>query len=549
MRLTPRLPMVVRHSGYLQEPTMANGDSTAAPVALPASPTPGKGGGFAGDVLKLVSGSTSAQILTILASPLITRLFAPEAFGTAAVFISIVGVISAVVGLRYELSIVLPEQDAEAANTAAVSLCFILLTTLLTCVVVLVGGDALLRLLRAPQLRGYLWLAPVAVLMNGVNAALGYWNTRNRNFGLMTIAQLISVVFFVTAQIAAGVAGYRSGGTLIVATVGSALVSVVFLGTTALRAHGSLFFHEVRVARMLAALKRYSNFPKYSTASAMLNNLDWQMPTFILSGFFSPAVVGYYALGNRVLRIPVGLVGANIATVFFQHASEARHNGTLTVSVEKLFQFLAKIFVFPSLLVCFMGKELFEVVFGTRWAMAGIYTQILSLYVLFWFMAVPLGIVLNVLEKQAIELRLIICAILLRPAGLLLGGYLHNPLVSLVVFSIAGVAVYGYYCFVVLRDCSVQISKVVSVFLKQALLFAPAALIITVLKVTRMPAPLTLAFAVVSTIAYYLHVLRTDDWLRDNIAGVVLRLCPATGRMSGRSLVADIFRTRDSHAG
>ena len=89
---------------------------------------------FATDVLKLVSGSASAQVLTILAAPFVARLFAPAAFGIAAVFVSITGVISAVVGMRYELSIVLPEKDEDAANAMAVSLSFIVLTSALTAV-------------------------------------------------------------------------------------------------------------------------------------------------------------------------------------------------------------------------------------------------------------------------------------------------------------------------------------------------------------------------------------------------------------------------------
>ena len=42
---------------------------------------------FAGDVLKLVSGTTFAQALGILVTPLLTRLYSPEAFGTLAVML------------------------------------------------------------------------------------------------------------------------------------------------------------------------------------------------------------------------------------------------------------------------------------------------------------------------------------------------------------------------------------------------------------------------------------------------------------------------------
>lgn len=41
---------------------------------------------FAGDVMKLVSGTTFAQVVGVLASPLLTRLYAPEAFGASALF-------------------------------------------------------------------------------------------------------------------------------------------------------------------------------------------------------------------------------------------------------------------------------------------------------------------------------------------------------------------------------------------------------------------------------------------------------------------------------
>lgn len=507
----------------------------APPPASLESPAQIRRSSFAGDVLKLVSGSTSAQLLTILAAPFVTRLFAPEAFGIAAIFASITGVISAVVGMRYELSIVLPKEDEEAANTAAVSLCFVLLTTVLTAVLVGFTGEWLLRLLRAPELRGYFWLAPVTVLLNGIYAALSYWNTRKKNFGRLTIAQLMSVVLFVALQLLAGLAGHASGGMIILATVFSALISTLFLAATTFRENATMFLHEIKPGRMTAALKRYSSFPKYSSGSAVLNNLGWQMPTFVLSAFFSAGVVGHYALGNRVLRIPVSLVGANIATVFFQHASEAKHRGTLRESVEKLFQYLADIFVFPSLLLCFIGKDLFIVVFGNPWAEAGVFTQILSVYVLFWFMAVPLGIVLNVLEKQALELRLIVAVLISRVLGLLIGGYFGNARIALALFSLAGASVYAYYCFVVLRDCSVPLSSIGRALGKQIAIFAPAGLVITVMRGADFSATAVLAVAFAWLVLYYLNLIRTNPSAREMVTGMFpkfsgdMRACGSTG--------------------
>lgn len=55
---------------------------TAAVQVRPISTE--KKSSFAGDVLKLVSGTTIAQAIGVLATPLLTRLYAPEAFGTLA---------------------------------------------------------------------------------------------------------------------------------------------------------------------------------------------------------------------------------------------------------------------------------------------------------------------------------------------------------------------------------------------------------------------------------------------------------------------------------
>ncbi len=481
--------------------------------------------GFAINVLKLVSGSASAQLLTIATAPFIARLFAPDAFGMAAVFISITGVISAVVGMRYELSIVLPEKDDEAANAAAVSVCFMLLTTALTALVLYYFADSLLRWLRAPELRPYLWLAPVTVLLNGVFAALSYWSTRKKSFGRLTLAQLASAVFFVVAQIGAGLAGYSSGGTIIVATVLSILISCLVLGIPTCIGSWRLFIRSVHFDRMWAALRRYSTFPKYSTASAVLNNVGWQMPTFILSGFFSAAVVGHYAIGNKLLRVPVNLVGANIATVFFQHASESNHRGTLRDSVDTMFRHLTALCVFPSLLLGFIGKDLFVVAFGNRWAEAGIYTQILSVYVLFWFMAVPLGIALNVMEKQALELRLISVVVLARLAALVVGGwYFGSARWTLALFSIAGVIVYGHYCMVVLKYCAVSLPRVGRILGHSVVTFLPAGLIVGALKYAGVRPLLVLTASASLLVLYYANLLRTEPALREILTGIIQKL-------------------------
>jgi len=156
------------------------------------SPEPSRSTSFATDVLKLVTGTTFAQVITILASPLLTRLYGPEAFGFLALFTSITSIIGVVACMRYEMAIMLPKTDEEAANLLGLCLLCVAVVSGLTVPALYFGGDAILSMLRAPGLEPYLILVPVFVFISGVFLALNYWNSRTKHFGRLSVARVIS---------------------------------------------------------------------------------------------------------------------------------------------------------------------------------------------------------------------------------------------------------------------------------------------------------------------------------------------------------------------
>ena len=131
------------------------------------------GGRFASDVLKLAGGAALAQVVSVLVAPLISRLYGPDVFGVSSVFNSIVTILGVVACARYELAIMLPRQDEEAVNLLAVSLYSAMGVSALIAALVLLGHQEILRWLKMPALAPYLWLVPLAVLINGAFRALG----------------------------------------------------------------------------------------------------------------------------------------------------------------------------------------------------------------------------------------------------------------------------------------------------------------------------------------------------------------------------------------
>ena len=170
---------------------------------------------FAGNVLKIVTGSVFAQGLGILVAPIVARLFAPEAFGVAALFASLAGIIGVVACLRYELTIMLPKTDEEAANLFGLCLFFVIIITGISALGCFFAGDVIADLLKSSELKKYLWLVPVSVFISGTFLALNYWNSRTKHFGRLSIARVISSVVTQTTKLGAGFSGFVSIGVLI----------------------------------------------------------------------------------------------------------------------------------------------------------------------------------------------------------------------------------------------------------------------------------------------------------------------------------------------
>ena len=137
---------------------------------------------FKSDVLRLASGTGIAQIIGILSMPILSRLYAPEAFGMAALFVSFTTIFGVVACMRYELSIILPGDDCEAANLLGVSLLFTFIITFCTILIIWFGSTFILKWIDMIELAPYLWLIPIGVLFQGLFTAFNYWNTRTRHF-------------------------------------------------------------------------------------------------------------------------------------------------------------------------------------------------------------------------------------------------------------------------------------------------------------------------------------------------------------------------------
>ncbi|WAI00852.1 lipopolysaccharide biosynthesis protein [Methanogenium organophilum] len=465
---------------------------------------------FAKDVLKLVTGTTFAQIITVLASPFLTRLYGPEAFGFLAIFISITSIIGVIACLRYELAIMLPEDDHEAVSMLGLCILCVAMVSGLTVPLLYFGGDAILSLLNAPNLAPYLILIPPFVLINGVFLALNYWNSRTKHFGRLSVARVTKSITSTGTQLGAGFAGFATGGSLIGASLVGSSVSTAVLGGQIWRDDHSLLRKGTSWKGMMTGLKRYKEFPLVDSWSALLNTVSWQLPAFLLAAFFSPVTVGFYSLGFMVLQLPMNLIGGAIGQVFFQQASVEHRTGDLAMLVEKISEVLLKIGLLPILILAIAGPDIFSVVFGDEWSEAGLYAQILSFWTIIWFLYSPLSKIYIVLEKQRYGLIFNGMNIITRFLSLVLGGIAGSVVIALGLFSLSGILVYGTFCFILIRMAGVPRTNIIRVIARSCVITIPAIIILISAKIAALDSFFIFILSCGLMIGYYLYMIKKD---------------------------------------
>jgi len=304
---------------------------------------------------------------------------------------------------------------------------------------------------------------------------------------------------------------------LIIGTFIGNIVSTIVLSGQIWKDDKKSFKAYIRPKKMMEGLKRHRKFPLIDSWSALLNAISWQLPAFLLAFYFSPAIVGFYSLGFRLLQMPMSFIGGAISQVFFQRISVAKSEGKLDSLVENVFKILVIIGLFPILTITIVGSDVFSVFFGQAWAEAGVYAQILSIWAFVWFISSPLSTIYIVMEKQQFGLQYNIFNFTTRILSLAIGGYLGSARLALILFAASGVLVYGYMCLKMMDYAGVKKSRVITIVISNILYFVPAGVLLLILKLLDVNQFVLVGISGLFIAFYYGYIIKTDKQLNELI--------------------------------
>ena len=403
---------------------------------------------FIRDGVTLVSGNVWAQAIAFVSYLVLSRLFSPEDFGLYNIFYSYIEVLVIVSTCKYELAIVLADNDREAAAVGRLALrlntiiSVILLTVLL--VLILLGRCETLASTRLSSLNPMLaLLIPPMVFLCGTSRVYSFTLNRFRRFSSIALSEVVGSTSGVLLKVLLGLP--RLASTLW-HTVGLPLGTV--LGRACANVNLAWRWRRLDLPRDISgderrrAAARFRNFPLYTMPKDLINSLSYNLPFLWLALYFDKAEVGLFAMALTCTFRPVNIFNTAFEKLLFVRIAErVRAHQTIRADLRRFVLIINAIALPVFVVAFFFGDDICSFLFGRRWNDCGYYIRCLLPWVYVVLTSSSLMFISNVFGRQRTEFGFYIVLFLLRLAAMVAGLYFGSFRLAILLFAAAGAAV------------------------------------------------------------------------------------------------------------
>ena len=298
--------------------------------------------------LSLLAGA----IMTFIALPVLTRLYSVADFGAYGIALAIVSVLSTVANLRLDQALLVAEEQDKKS--------LIFEGAVFSTVIAVISGIVISFILNV-EMAGAI---ATGVLANTLIQSLyNYQFSAHKEYfcaGLNIFRSLIVVVVQLSLPL-----------VMQISLVNSYNVSSIIMIVAVL-----IYLLKYQLYQVSwQAFKHYKDFIYANTPHALLNSFSHNLPYYVVSHFVGVQAMGFYAIVERTLRVPINLISQTLRQFFIRKFKSTDSNqSALKASV------LLSLVSLPLFAVFFILPEsLYLWIFGHEWVGISSYFQILAL--------------------------------------------------------------------------------------------------------------------------------------------------------------------------
>jgi lipopolysaccharide exporter len=363
-------------------------------------------GSFVKHVGTLVTGTGFAQLVTLAGTLILARLFAPDAFGLMALYVTLVSFLSVLGGGRYELAIMLPEKDSDAANVLYLSIWVALGISVVCLALVALFRFPIAELLGDRRMATWLWSVPIILFVSDIYQSLNFWCGRMKQFQRLAFSRVFQALGTIIAQLALFALHVSSGFALIGGWIFGQAIAAIILAIQVMWHDMHFLIASYDTNSIRASLREYKNFPYYKAPYSFISNGASQLIFVVLRIFSSLHVVGLYSLASRAIYLPVNLIASSMNQVFYEKAATEVQVGRLEDFVTRALRVQAILATPVLVFVVFEARLLFGELLGANWSDGGSYVVWLAFAGYMYFLTSWLDRVFDVRGRQKLSLML-----------------------------------------------------------------------------------------------------------------------------------------------
>lgn len=402
---------------------------------------------FVRRVAVLVGGTAIGQAVAILALPILTRLYGPEAFSVLAVYVAVLTIVASVSGLCFEYAIPLPRQKHIAAALCVLALASTLLLSI-ALFFVLEFAPQFLNKVTENKIEQYLWLIPIGVFFVGLYNALQYWSTRNKKFSLISKTRVTQSLAGTGVKLTGGLLNPSSSLGLIIGQLIAQGFGFIGLGLSLIKNDLKAFI-SLKKKHFKIALYKYQNFPKFTTLEVLSNNASAQLPVILIAYYAVGEEAGYLMIAMQLLSAPLGMLSGAVSQVYLAEGADSYHRGELEAFTKKTMLGLAKIASAPLLGLLFVAPLLTPYFLGDNWSRTGVLISWMVPWFFVQFVTSPVSTSLYFTGNQKLAFILQCFGFAFRVGVVWLAGLTAQDYIG-EAYAISGLLFYLIYLAVVL---------------------------------------------------------------------------------------------------
>ena len=342
-------------------------------------------------LLKLLGSTSFSQLLVVLISPILSRVYSPNAFGEFLLLTSWLYIINSIAQGRMDVAILTAKDEEEIKNTFSIGFYVVMFVTLLTaCILLLIDFIKHLPI--------YYYLIPLMIFSLSFYQLIVALYLRKNNIGFVAgnkIRQSLTL----------------SGGQLVLGFISPSVFSlavaqIISFITTCLFSFKNWKSY-LNYVNPIHFFNKYKNFLVFDSLSNLLQMLAKHLPPILIASLLGGFMGGIYYMAFRVLMMPVAVFSVSINQMvssqynkFLDRKAEWQRKNSVAILIMIL------LFFIPFSLLSAYVEIIFPILFGSEWALTGELIKYFSAWIFLRLIYGSFIINLSLSGKSKIKMKL-----------------------------------------------------------------------------------------------------------------------------------------------